>query len=113
MADSVNPPSHATDDDEAACGEVSAKSLGQLRAVQCGLARSDDADTRQIQDLRLAADIKHYWGIVDLQQRLRIFGLGPVEQAATSDTLHRGELLFGALEGFLLEDRLCDRSGQI
>jgi hypothetical protein len=110
MADGINPPRHATDNDEAACGEVSAKPLGQLCPIERGLARSDDADARQIQNLRIAADVKHDRGIIDLQQVPRIFGFGPVQQAAADDSPNSGKLLFGALEGFLLEDCLRHRN---
>jgi len=78
-ADSVDAPSQATEDDQTASGEIASDALSHLGAVKRGPASAHDADAGMIQDLRIAANVEKDWGIVDLQKRLRIFGIGPID----------------------------------
>jgi hypothetical protein len=110
MRDRIDATGHSANDHHAPRGNLTTEALGHLRAVEGRPARSHDAATRQCQRLHVAADVEQHRRIIDLQQRLRIFRLGPVQQAAAVDALRGGEFLLGALE---LVDRLRHRCRQI
>jgi hypothetical protein len=108
MHDGIDPAGHAADDDQSARGQASAKPLRQLRAVKGWPARSQNAEARKIQDLRVAPHVKQYQWIVDLQKCLRILRLGPVQERAPRNLLYARQFLLGALESLLLHDGLRD-----
>src|SRR5258708_30774357 len=108
MSDGIKPAGKPTDDDEAARGQFPAKTLRHLRAVEGWPARPDDAEAGEIQNLRITANVEQDRRVVDLQERLRIFGLGPVQESAARNFLHARQFLLGALERFLLYDGLGD-----
>ena len=85
MADGINTARHATEDYQAARCQVPAQALRHLRTVKRGAPRAYDAEAGHIQDLRIAAQIKEDRRIRNLQQRLRIFRLGPVQEAAAGN----------------------------
>jgi len=49
---------------------------------------------RHVQDLRIAAQIEEHRRIINLQQRLRIFRIGPVQEAAAGNVADACQLLF-------------------
>src|SRR5580704_17707022 len=112
MADRVDAARHAADDYEAAGGEVAAEAFRHLRAVEGRAPGAYNAEAGEVQDLGVAANVKQHGRVVNLQERLGVFGFGPVEQTAAVDVAGRGEFFFGALKRFFLEDGLGDWSGQ-
>jgi hypothetical protein len=62
--------------------------------------------------LRIAAQIKEHRRIINLQQRLRVFRLRPVQQAAAGNIADAGELFFRAFESILIMDGLSYTRGQ-
>jgi hypothetical protein len=66
MPDGINPTGHSADDDEAAHGQVLAKALRHLRAVEGWPARPNDAEVGQIQNLRITAEVEQDRRVVDL-----------------------------------------------
>jgi hypothetical protein len=63
--------------------------------------------------LWIASNIKQHGRVVDLQQRLRVFRLRPVQKAARGDLANTIQLLLGALKGFFLHDGLRDGRGKL
>src|ERR1700676_1663803 len=61
---------------------------------------------RHVPDLRIAAQIEEHRRIINLQQRLRIFRLGPVQEAAAGNVADACQLLFRTFEGVLIMDSL-------
>jgi hypothetical protein len=112
MADGVDTAGHAAGDDEPARSEVAAEALRHLRAVESGLSGADNAEAGEVEDLGVTANVEKDWRIVDLQERLRVCGFRPVDEAAAVDVAGGNEFLFSALEGFLFEDRLRNGSGK-
>jgi hypothetical protein len=76
-------------------------------------ARANDTGAGKIQNEQIATDIQQNGGIVNLQQRLRILGVGPVQKAAACDLSNSRQFLLSARESFLLDDGLRDLSGKI
>jgi hypothetical protein len=74
MANGIDAASHAADDQSASRGKVAAEVLRYLRAVERGAARADNARTREIANLRIAAHVKKNRWVINLQQVLGIFG---------------------------------------
>src|SRR2546429_8468719 len=56
MPDGINPAGHSAGDDEATHGQVPAKTLRHLRAIEGWPARPNDAEAGQIQNLRITAN---------------------------------------------------------
>src|SRR6266481_8423768 len=106
MPDGVNAASQAADDHKPACRKFPAKAPRHLRAIERRAARADDAEARQIENLHVATDVEKNWRVVDLQERLRIFRLGPVQKPAVGDLSNAIQFFFRALEGLLLHDGL-------
>src|SRR5207244_3789517 len=88
MPDGVNSTRHAADDDQPARGQFASETLSHLRAVESRPPCADDAEAREIQNLRVAANVKQYRRVVDLQKRLRIFRLRPVQERAACNLLY-------------------------
>ncbi|HYS22839.1 MAG TPA: hypothetical protein VER56_02820 [Candidatus Eisenbacteria bacterium] len=66
MPDGINPAGHTADDDQAARGQVPAKTVRHLRSVKSWPARPNDAEAGQIQDLWITANVEQDRRIVDL-----------------------------------------------
>jgi hypothetical protein len=94
MANGIHAASHAADDQSASRGKVAAEVLRYLRAVERGAARADNARTREIANLRIAAHVKKNRWVINLQQVLGIFRLGPVQKAAVGNLSKRHPALF-------------------
>jgi hypothetical protein len=62
--------------------------------------------------LRIAANVKQNRRIIDLEKCLRIFRLSPIDEPAAVNVAGGGQLFFGALESFFLDDGLSDWSRQ-
>lgn len=108
MANGIRAASHAADDQSASRGKVAAEVLRYLRAVERGAARADNARTREIANLRIAAHVKKNRWVINLQQVLGIFRLGPVQKAAVGNLSNATQLFFSPLEGLLFCDGLRD-----
>jgi hypothetical protein len=99
MSNGVDPPRQAAENRQAARGQIAPQAFRHLRAIKCWPARPYDAEAREIEDLRVAAQIEQHRRIVDLQQGLGIFQLGPVDEAIAGNVANRRQLFLGALEG--------------
>src|SRR5260370_10677741 len=108
MPDGIDPAGHAADDAQAAGRQVPAQTLRHLSSVKRWPTRAHNAEAGKIQDLRIAPNVKQDRRVVDLQERLRILRLGPVQERAARNLLYARQFLLGALEGLLLHDGLGD-----
>src|SRR5215470_2619089 len=113
MRDRVNSPRKTANDNDSTHGKISAKAFRHLRTVERRLARTHDAETRRVQDLHVALHVQHDGRIVNLQERLRIFGFGPIDDPRRSNSSQIGELSLRALKRLLLDDGLCRRRRKI
>src|SRR5712664_2252965 len=113
MPDGVDTARQAADDHQSTCRKFPAEALRHLRAIECRAARADDAEAGQIENLHIATDVEKNWRVVDLQERLRIFRLRPVQKPAVGDLSNAIQFFFRALEGLLLHDGLRGLPGKI
>jgi hypothetical protein len=113
MTDGIDPARHAAHHHQAARRQLAPQPLRHLRSIKRWPPRPHDADARQIQHLRVPAHVEHHRRIVDLQQGLRIFRIGPIQQPAAIDAPRLRQLFFSPLEGLLLEDGLRHRRWQL
>src|SRR5271165_2316398 len=74
---------HAANDHQAVRGQVMPQALRHLVAVGSWPARAYHRNRMPVEQAGVSAHVKQWWGIVDLQEALRIFRLAPIEQAAT------------------------------
>jgi hypothetical protein len=82
-------------------------------SIERRAARTDDAEARQIENLHVAADVEKNRRVVDLQERLRIFRLRPVQKPAVDNLSNAIQCPFRALEGLLLHHGLRGLRGKI
>src|SRR5580658_9331395 len=72
MANGIDTTGHAADDHEAARGEVAAEAFRHLRAVESWASGADNAEAGEVEDFRVAANVKQDGWIVNLKERLRV-----------------------------------------
>jgi hypothetical protein len=98
MRNGVDPARESAGDHDSTYSQIATEALRHLRTVECRLAGTNDTQARRIEYLRIAAHIEHHRRVVNLQQRLRIFGLSPIDDARGGHFAQVGQIFFGALE---------------
>jgi hypothetical protein len=73
----------AGDDRKALRGQIAAKALGHLPAIDRGIARTDDADAKTLQCRHIAKHRQHRRRIRQCRQRQRVIRLATHQQRAT------------------------------
>jgi hypothetical protein len=69
-----------TDDRQPGLGEGRGKALGVLDALGRRVAAAHDREGSRVQQIEAAADIEQRRGVRDLQQQLRILGVGEADE---------------------------------